>query len=130
MPRTNEELLRRARAMRAEMTPPEQHLWFALRAKRFTGVKFSRQVVIGTYIVDFAARSRKLVIELDGDSHACQERYDAQRSLWLEQQGYRVMRFTNADVTGNLEGVLGVIGDTLAPRPLSQPSPHGGEGLE
>lgn len=66
MPSTNPKLLERARQMRSEMTQPERELWIALRAKRFSGVKFTRQVVIGPYIADFVCRSRKLIIELDG----------------------------------------------------------------
>ena len=94
----------------------------------FRSVKFSNQVLIGPYTVDFAARSRKLVIELDGDSHAAQERYDARRTTWLEEQGYRVIRFTNSDVMTNEAAVLQAIIDALAALPLSQPSPHWGEG--
>ena len=96
--------------MRSEMPQPERELWIALRAKRFAGVKFSRQVVIGPYIVDFVARSSHLIIEVDGDSHAGDGAHDARRSAWLEQQGYRVIRFNNSDVIGNLESVLGMIG--------------------
>ncbi|WP_448660584.1 endonuclease domain-containing protein [Sphingomonas sp. CJ99] len=103
-------------------------MWLALRAKRFQGVKFTRQVVIGRYIADFAARSRRLVIEVDGDSHAGQASYDAERTAWLEEQGYQVIRFTNAEVGANLEGVLSAIDAALAAPPLSQPSPQGGEG--
>ncbi|MBX9813615.1 MAG: hypothetical protein A4S12_06120 [Proteobacteria bacterium SG_bin5] len=95
-----------ARANRKAPTPAEQKLWFALRAKRFEALKFRRQKVIGPYIVDFAARAPMLVIEIDGDSHATQERYDAERTRYLEEQGYQVIRFTNAQVMENLEGVL------------------------
>ncbi len=63
-------------------------------------------MVIGSYIADFVCRSRKLVIELDGDTHAGNEAHDAQRTMWLEAKGYRVIRFTNQEVAGNLEGVL------------------------
>jgi very-short-patch-repair endonuclease len=111
--------------MRAEMTPPERELWFALRAKRFADVKFARQVVIGPYIVDFVARSRKLIIEVDGDSHGVQERYDARRTAWLEEQGYRVIRFTNSDVLTNLEGVLYMVANSLVAAPLPTLSPEG-----
>lgn len=128
MPKKNEEQLRRAKAMRGEPTGPEARLWYHLRAKRLNGVKFSNQVLIGSYTVDFAGRSRKLVIELDGDSHAGQERYDARRTAWFEQQGYRVIRFTNSDVMTNEAAVLQAIIDALAALPLSQPSPQRGEG--
>lgn len=124
MPRTDETLLKRAKAMRSEMTQPERELWIALRAKRHDGVKFSRQVVIGPFIADFAARSRKLVIELDGDTHTDHTR-DASRTSALEQQGYHVIRFSNADVMHNLEGVLTTIDAALATAPLPTLSPEG-----
>ncbi len=114
--------------MRRAPSPIEQKLWFELRAKRFSDIKFSRQVVVGRYIADFVCRSQKLVIELDGDTHAGNVAYDELRSSWLESRGYRVIRFTNSDVSSNLEGVLTAIGLALA-APLSQPSPRGGEGF-
>nr|WP_244624725.1 endonuclease domain-containing protein [Sphingomonas sp. So64.6b] len=111
--------------MRSEMSQPERELWTALRARRFDGVKFSRQVVIGPYIVDFAARLRKLIIEVDGDSHAGNGTYDARRTAWLEQQGYRVIRFNNSDVMSNVEGVLLAIAAALGTAPLPNPLPGG-----
>ena len=129
--KTNEAMLAHARAMRSAPTPFEQKLWHALRAKRFNGVKFGRQVVIGRYIVDFVARARKLVVEVDGDTHDSSNAQDERRTAWLTEQGYQVIRFTNRDVGKNLEGVLTAtaIELALAARPLSQPSPQGGEGL-
>ena len=75
------------------------------------------------YIADFASRSERLVIELDGDTHGDREAYDAARTRALEQRGYRVIRFTNADVMTNLDGVLRTIlialgCDAQSPRPL------------
>lgn len=111
-----------AKSMRKEQSEPELRLWLALRAQRFEAVKFRRQKVVGPYIVDFAARAPMLVIELDGDTHAGQDRYDAQRSAYLEAQGYRVIRFNNSDVMGNLEGVLAAIATALhAPLPTLAP---------
>ena len=98
----------RAKRLRASLTEPERRLWYRLRANRL-GVKFQRQVVLAPYIADFAARSQRLVIELDGDTHAEREAYDAARTRVLEARGYRVLRFTNADVMGNLDGVLTAI---------------------
>ena len=108
--------------MRREQTPAERKLWLELRAKRFEGAKFRRQVVIGRYIADFACRSPMLIVEVDGDTHAERADYDAGRSLFLEQRGYRVIRFSNADVMSNLDGVLHAIGDALG-LPLSRPLP-------
>lgn len=126
MKTTDPLLLARAKAMRTEMTQPERELWIALRAKRFNGIKVRRQEVIGPYIVDFLIWAHKLVIEVDGDTHVGGEQ-ERQRTEWLQSQGYRVLRFTNADVMGSLEGVLEAIAVALAPLP--NPLPHAGEGF-
>ena len=122
----DEQLLSYAKQLRTNQTPLEQKLWYALRAKRFGGAKFRRQVVIGRYIVDFACRiPRMLIIEVDGDTHAFQEAYDRERTRFLESRGYRVLRFTNRDVETNLEGVLTMIAEALH-SPLSPAlSPEG-----
>jgi very-short-patch-repair endonuclease len=125
MPKTDETLKARARAMRREMTPAETKLWYLLRAHRFAHIKFARQVVVAPYILDFAARQRKLVIEIDGDTHGITLQYDAARTAYLESKGYRVIRFTNADVMKNIEGVTHVIADALVTAPLPGPLPKG-----
>ncbi|WP_239987447.1 endonuclease domain-containing protein [Sphingosinithalassobacter portus] len=125
MPQIDPLLLDRAKRMRTQPTPFEQKLWGALRGRRFEGVKFSRQVVIGAYIVDFVARSHRLVVEIDGESHGISVGRDAQRSNWLEKQGYRVIRFTNRDVGENLDGVLAAIGEALGAAPHPDPLPDG-----
>jgi len=112
----------RAKALRASLTPPERALWEVLRASRL-GVKFQRQVVLPPYVADFASRSARLVVELDGDSHAGREAEDAARTAALEARGYRVVRFTNSDVLTNIEGVARAIlvalgRDPETPRPL------------
>jgi very-short-patch-repair endonuclease len=125
--RTAGTTLTHAKAMRSEPTGPEARLWYHLRGKRLNGVKFSRQVVIGPFIVDFAARSHKLAIELDGDTHGGNEARDAQRTVVIEKQGYRVIRFTNAEVVTNEAGVLETIIAALATAPLPDPLPASGE---
>jgi very-short-patch-repair endonuclease len=80
--------------------------------------------VIGPFIADFVARSRKLIIEIDGDTHVDAAR-DNRRTEWLNQQGYQVIRFGNSDVMRNLEGVLETIGVALATTPLPTLSPEG-----
>ncbi|WP_066696598.1 endonuclease domain-containing protein [Sphingobium amiense] len=114
--------------MRANPTPAEQKLWLALRANRFENRQFTRQTIISPYIVDFASKAARLVIEIDGDTHSAEDRYDARRTEFLESLGYHVIRFGNPDVMENLEGVLSVIGEAMR-NPLSQPSPLGGEGF-
>ena len=127
--RQSEELKAKLRTLRQEMTPAERTLWVALRAKRFSGAKFSRQVPIEPFIVDFVVRSAKLVVEIDGDTHGAQVEYDARRTDFLNRQGYRVIRFPNADVMQNIEGVLHRIGEALGERtpPLPDPLPASGE---
>lgn len=95
------------------MSPPERGLWHILRAHRLQGIKFSRQVECGPYFIDFAARRERLAIELDGDSHSRREQQEAARTRFLEMQGWRVIRFTNADVLGNPDGVAGAVLTTL-----------------
>jgi very-short-patch-repair endonuclease len=99
-------LITHAKQMRREMTEPEIRIWLKLRAKRFCEVKFRKQKVVGNYIVDFCSNEPKLAIEIDGDAHAGRDEYDAIRSRFLEEQGYRVVRFSNRDVMTNLDGVL------------------------
>ena len=60
--------LDQAKKLRANMTDAERRLWYWLRAHRFDGHKFKRQIPIGPYVVDFACLNRKLVVEVDGDS--------------------------------------------------------------
>jgi very-short-patch-repair endonuclease len=111
--------------MRREPTPFERKLWFALRAKRWGAAKFRRQTVIGGYIVDFSCRMpRQLVVEIDGDTHGLQEDCDERRTADLNARGYEVLRFTNADIGENLEGVLQFIEHALA-APLPSLSPEG-----
>ncbi len=116
------EARKRAKELRRELTPAERKLWRILRANRI-GVKFQKQVVLLPYIADFAARSERLVIELDGDTHGGREAYDAARTAALTKQGYRVIRFTNSDVMTNLDEVVKAIlielgRDPNLPRPL------------
>ena len=127
--RLDPKLKERARQMRANPTPAEQRLWFALRANRLENQQFTRQTIIAPYIVDFASKASKLIFEIDGDTHSAKDRYDARRTEFLESLGYHVLRFGNPDVMGNIEGVLRVIAQALRGFPSPKPSPQGG-GLE
>ena len=120
-------LIEFAKEMRREMTEPEKMLWFQLRAKRFQGIKFRRQNVVGHYIADFYSRETMLIVEVDGETHAFQQKYDRVRELYFNGLGYQVIRFTNHDVLQNLEGVLTLIG--LACPPLPTLSPKGERAL-
>ena len=122
-----EELQARAREMRNNPTEPEKRLWRALSGKQI-GAKFRRQAVIPPFIADFLCPSLRLIIEVDGDTH--DQAADANRDARLRALGYRVLRFTNADVIANLDGVLTVISNDVeaAHAPHPDPSPEG-EGL-
>ena len=103
-----------AKQLRSNATEAEKLLWKHLRAKRFEGFKFKRQKPIGRYIVDFVCLEKRLVIEVDGGQHMDDETKDTSRTEWIEQQGYRVMRFWNNDVLSNIEGVLFVVEKELS----------------
>ena len=83
---------------------------------REDGVRFRRQHAIGTYITDFCAPRKKLIIELDGSQHLEQDEYDEVRTKYLESQGYKVIRFWNNDVMNNIEGVISSIVNKLEGR--------------
>ena len=95
----------RARDLRRNATAAERKLWHELL--RDLPAKFTRQKPLGAYIVDFYCSSRRLALEVDGDSHFndAAERYDERRTAALGQLGVRVLRFTNDEVLGNFEAV-------------------------
>ena len=105
----SDETRSRARELRLNATQPERRLWRYLRNRQLAGLKFFRQASIGGFIVDFLCREKKLVIEVDGDSHANRARYDSQRTGFIESLGYQVVRVSNDDVIDNIEGVLSTI---------------------
>ena len=114
--------------MRSTPTKAEQKLWWHLRHRLATPAShFRRQVHLGRYIVDFANHSLKVVIEIDGGQHARQIKSDALRTKFLQSEGYRVLRFWNNDVLGNINGVLEMIQSAILPTPTPTP-PHKGEG--
>jgi len=90
--RSNPKSKHRPVELRKEMTPAERKLWLHLRNDQL-GVKFRRQHAIGPYIPDFCSPKAKLIIELDGGQHLEQEEYDQKRTEYLEEQGYKVIRF-------------------------------------
>lgn len=94
--------------LRHELTPEEAKVWARLRNDQL-GVSFRRQHAIGPYIVDFCAVKAKLIIELDGGGHSDQQEYDADRSVYLQERGFRVLRFWNQDVTRDIESVVRTI---------------------
>ena len=102
----NRKLTKLARENRNSPTPAEKKVWYeVLCRKQFQGYKFTRQKPLGDYIVDFYCSELRLVIEIDGDSHAENREYDKARTEALSQLGLRVLRYTNGDVCNNIEGV-------------------------
>jgi very-short-patch-repair endonuclease len=104
-PRIPPAIKQRAIELRLEQTPAEKKLWCILHDRRLGEYKFRRQHPIGTFIIDFYCAEARLVIEIDGDSHADQVDYDLERTKWLQYRDYHVIRFTNRDVHQNLSGV-------------------------
>src|SRR3990172_7459238 len=99
----------RARELRKHPTEVEARLWQHLRLRQIGGYKFRRQQPLGAYIVDFVCLEKKIVVELDGGQHAEQISEDAQRIVWLESQGFQVLRFWNHQVLAEMETVKMVI---------------------
>jgi very-short-patch-repair endonuclease len=93
-----------------------------LRARAIEDCKFVRQEPIGSYIVDFVRRQRRLVVEVDGGQHADNAR-DVSRDKWLADHGYRVLRFWNSDVLDNMDGVLETIANALQVATSSSETP-------
>ena len=104
-----------ARDLRSNPTGPERFMWNLLRTRRLAGWKFRRQAPIGPYIADFFCPDAKLVVELDGGQHQSQSKYDDDRTRWLEEQGYQVLRFWNNEVLGQSDAVLQTILKALSP---------------
>jgi very-short-patch-repair endonuclease len=98
------------------MTVAEEKLWYYIRQRQLGGHRFRRQVPIGSYIVDFACLASRLAIEVDGTQHPepDSEATDAERTRWLNAQGYRVLRFWNYEVMTEIDGVLDDIFNALS----------------
>lgn len=101
----NKRLVPLAKQLRKEMTQEERHLWYDFL--RSHPVRFSRQKVLGNYIVDFYSAAAKLVIELDGSQHYEEENQakDSERTAFLQAYGVTVLRIPNNEVKKNFRGV-------------------------
>ena len=101
----NKQLVPFAKQLRKEMTKEERHLWYDFL--RSHPVRFSRQKVLGKYIVDFYSAEAKLVIELDGSQHYEPDNHakDDARTAFLEGYGLTVIRIPNNEINGNFRGV-------------------------
>lgn len=115
----NKELVPLAKQLRKEMTKEERHLWYDFL--RTYPVRFSRQKVLGKYIVDFYSAQAKLIIELDGSQHYEKDNAekDAERTAFLKGYGLTIIRIPNNAVNNNFRGVCEYI-DTIVKQSLSQ----------
>jgi len=100
--------LKRARALRKDMTEEERLLWSDLKTFRRQGLAFRKQAPIGPFVVDFLCRKARLVVEVDGEHHGEDEQWehDRERDEWLREHGYTVLRFWNADIRADLDAVV------------------------
>ena len=96
-----------ARNLRRNESDAERKLWSKLRSRQFENLKFRKQHPIGKYIVDFVSFEKKIIIEVDGSQHMepRNNEKDMERTKYLEDEGYTVLRFWNNDVLTNIEGV-------------------------
>jgi very-short-patch-repair endonuclease len=118
----------RARRLRNEMTDAERKIWTLLRTA-FPDWRFRRQVPIRQYIADFASHRARLVIEIDGGQH--NDEIDAPRTVIIENDGYRVVRFWNNDVLANIDGIATLLTKALdETSPPPNPPPSRGRALE
>ena len=110
----NKSLVPFAKSLRKNMTPEEKHLWYDFL--RTHPARFTRQKVLGNYIADFYSAKAKLVIELDGSQHYEPENreYDAERTLFLEQYGIKVVRIINSEINKNFYSVCEYINKIIA----------------
>ena len=99
-------LIKKAQENRANPTEAERILWEQLRSKKLEGYKFRQQHLIDDFIVDFVCLSKKLVVEVDGKIHETTKEYDGERTKVLEEKGFKVIRFKNEEIIGDLDNVL------------------------
>ena len=112
----NADLVQNAKSLRRSMTKEERHLWYDFL--RAYPIRFSRQKVLGRYIVDFYCAEAGLVIELDGSQHFEEENMaqDAERTRYIERYGLKVVRIPNNEVNRNFTGVCEYIDRVVAER--------------
>src|SRR6185295_17133178 len=109
----------RARRLRLHATEYEKRLWWKLRELKKLGYHFRRQVPFRSYFLDFVEHGARMVIELDGAQHGQAEHRerDAVRDAILKGEGYRVLRYWNAEIAENIDGVVEAVVRTLSERP-------------
>ena len=119
----------RARRLRSNPTDAEKALWSILSRRQMNGHRFRRQVPVGRFIADFVCHEARVIVEVDGGQHDPANASERERQVFLEAEGYRVLRFWNNEVLGNLVDVQARIIDTLSRRhPHPNPPPSRGRG--
>ncbi len=127
-----------SKRMRNEPTEGESVLWKSLSGKQLEDFKFRRQHIIGEFIADFVCLKHKLIVEIDGSIHQLPDNIlsDIERTNWLNDQGFKVIRFTNDEVLTDLGNVLDKILFELKNSPIEEqsvvkapPSGAGGAGI-
>jgi len=122
---------------RNQPTKAEEILWEAVKTKQLSGCKFRRQHIIGNYITDLVCLDKRLVIEIDGLIHQLPENTEADevRTKWLQEKGFKIIRFTNENVIKNINEVTDTILTALKQQPgikdsNNPSSPFGGQGAD
>ncbi len=120
---------------RANPTQAEEVLWQLVKTKKIEGHKFRRQHIIGNYIADLVCLDKRLIIEIDGLIHQLPENNESDevRTKWLNEQGFKVIRFTNEEVINRTDDILEIISSSLKNQPSIKEnsdlsSPSGGQG--
>ncbi|MFA5928786.1 MAG: endonuclease domain-containing protein [Candidatus Margulisiibacteriota bacterium] len=110
-----------ARKLRKEQTCSEEMFWQKVRAGKFLGLKFRRQVVLRGFVVDFCCNGKKLVVEIDGGVHNEQKEYDQNRELVLRKAGFAIIRIPSEDICSNIDKVFIMLEQLIqeGPVPLS-----------
>jgi len=119
----------RARFLRQNLTEAEKRVWQILRSRQMNGHRFRRQVPIGPYIADFLCHEARLIVEIDGGQHNPSSQQEAERSAFLQTEGYRILRLWNNEVLENPEGAHEAIAERLGNITPTHPSPIEGEGF-
>jgi very-short-patch-repair endonuclease len=108
------------------MTEAEKRVWQILRLHQMKGHKFRRQVPIGRYIAAFVWHEARLIVEIDGGQHDRSSPQEIKRSGFLQNEGYRILRFWNNEVLANLDGVHETIAGELGRITPTPTLPHQG----
>ena len=119
-----------AKRLRRQATDAEKRLWYNLRNRQLGGFKFRKQETIGRCIADFACVECRLIVEADGGQH--NDEADQERTAYLNDLGWGVVRFWNNDILQQTDGVLEVIlracEERFKGKPSPCPLPRAGEG--